>query len=39
MALAETMTKIGATELVTFDNDMKNQIQKNAPTVTVNVLT
>ena len=39
LALAEELTKIRPTVLLTFDQGVPNQAAKNAPTVTVEVLT
>lgn len=38
IALAEELAKRGATELVTFDKGMVNQVARHAPTVQVNLL-
>ena len=35
IALAEQLTAVMPTTLLTFDQDMKSQAAKNAPTVTV----
>jgi predicted nucleic acid-binding protein len=37
-ALAEDLLKIGVAELLTFDQDIVNQVAKNAPSVKVNLL-
>ena len=39
IALAEELTATRPTVLLTFDKDMPNQIAKNAPTVSVQLLT
>ncbi len=38
IALAEELLNLGATELLTFDRDIINQVAKNAPSVKVNLL-
>lgn len=39
IALAEELTTIRPTVLLTFDSDLPNQAARNAPTVTVHLLT
>ena len=39
IALAEELTRRGSTVLLTFDRELPNQAARNAPSVTVNVLT
>ena len=38
IALAEELAQTGAAELLTFDTGIVNQVARNAPTVTVNLL-
>jgi hypothetical protein len=38
-ALAEELSETRSTVLLTFDQDMPNQAARNAPTVSVHVLT
>ena len=38
IALAEDLSKTGPTKLLTFDQDLENQVKQNAPTVSVHLI-